>query len=775
MKHTIRILLVLFFVTISSYSQIKGKIVNEKNEPLSEVNVLLNGRMKGAETNSEGVFEIKNVKGNRTLTISHLGYDKKVLKVQAPINSLMITLESKNTPLDEVVVDGQLNKRRTPSSSLRLKTTISKLPQNIQIVTDELLETQMITNMLDGPFKNVSGVSNIEHWGHFARINMRGFRLPAFRNGVNTQDKWGPLSEDMFMVDKIEFVKGPSGFMMAAGEPGGFYNVVTKKPTKHKIGKVSVLVGTQDTYRGAFDFGGKIGNNERFLYRLNTMYESRGTHLKHQEPGTRFGVVPALSCQITPKTKFLTEFSYQKVKTYIGSAYVFNTPDKGYGSLDRNFSMVDSKYPRTNINETSLLNQLTHDFNDNWSAELKYISMNYDQEGISTWTWALDDTGNADRRVSKWDAISEGNYFQAYINGNFNTGGLQHKVLVGYDFTDKKYWAHDFYTPIIVDTTKPFNVNAPHYGDFQFPAVNREPGSIKDIDGVYNYGSKINSAYAQDELSFLEDRIRLTIAGRYTKLADKPYNKEEPVNYEKFTPRIGLSADILPQLTVYGLYDQSFLPASGAKRDGSNLVPIEGTIYEGGLKSSLLDDRVTASLSVYNITKNNITVTDPTSNEFVVQLGELQSKGFEFDLQGKITEELNLILNYANTNVEITKDTDPNVVGNRIAGHAKHITNGWLSYDFNKNSSLKGFRVSLGYQYQVDRSSWAWGAENETDLPDYFRMDGAINWQNDKWRVGLNINNILDEYLYSGANYGSYLYWQSEPGINGRISISYNL
>ena len=121
-------------------------------------------------------------------------------------------------------------------------------------------------------------------------------------------------------------------------------------------------------------------------------------------------------------------------------------------------------------------------------------------------------------------------------------------------------------------------------------------------------------------------------------------------------------------------------------------------------------------------------------------------------------------------NVEITEDSDPDAVGTRVAGHAKHMTNGWLNYNFPEVSKLKGFSASIGYQYQLDRSTWAWGAENESILPDYFRLDGGLSWQNSKLRIQANVNNILDEYLYSGANYSTYLYWQSEPGINGRLT-----
>ncbi|MBO9728003.1 MAG: hypothetical protein J7623_05140 [Chitinophaga sp.] len=49
-------------------------------------------------------------------------------------------------------------------------------------------------------------------------------------------------------------------------------------------------------------------------------------------------------------------------------------------------------------------------------------------------------------------------------------------------------------------------------------------------------------------------------------------------------------------------------------------------------------------------------------------------------------------------------------------------------------------------------------------MPDYFRMDGRISRQNGQYSLALNINNLLNAYLYSGALYDTYYYWQAEPG-----------
>jgi iron complex outermembrane recepter protein len=688
------------------------------------------------------------------------------------------SLKTKVEELSTIVVQGEKNKYivTEPSSSLRLRTDIAKLPQNIQVISAALLQDQQVTSIMDGVIRNVSGVTMLEHWGHFARINMRGFRLPAFRNGINFNDTWGPLAEDMSIVERIEFVKGPAGFMMAAGEPGGFYNVVTKKPTATRIGNIAFTTGSFDFDRGTVDFGGKLTKNGKLLYRLNGMYQTADSH-RGDEDAQRFLIAPALTYNFSEKTSITAELNLNNAESFIGSAYVFAPASKGYGSLDRNFKNTDTNYPATNIWETSVFANFKHQFSDNWGVEAQFSYLKYEQEGNSTWVWDASDidNGNLVRYIGVWDALSLGKYFQTYIYGTVKTGGITHNILGGFDYTDKKYWADWSQPAHVLDTDQPFNIYKPIYGNTTTPAFDRSK-SVKDrMEDAYN-GLDLKAVYVQDEIGFLEDKIRLTLAGRYTNIKSLSSGKE--VEDNKFTPRVGLSVDIIPNLTAYGLFDQSFLPQFGVTDTIRNtlLDPVLASDIEGGFKTSFFKGKLKATLSAFLITKNDLGISVPgTKTPMSVQVGQVQSKGFEFDLQGEIVKGLSMVLNYANTDVETTKDRNPEKVGTKIAGHAKHITNGWLTYTFSENSALKGFGVSLGYQYQIDRSSWAWGADNQTDLPDYVRLDGGLFWKKDKFRVQLNVNNLLNEYLYSGANYGTYLYWQSEPGINGRLTVAYNI
>jgi iron complex outermembrane receptor protein len=87
--------------------------------------------------------------------------------------------------------------------------------------------------------------------------------------------------------------------------------------------------------------------------------------------------------------------------------------------------------------------------------------------------------------------------------------------------------------------------------------------------------------------------------------------------------------------------------------------------------------------------------------------------------------------------------------------------------------ALTGFGISVGYQYQVKRSPWYVFDNSKNSLPDYFRLDGSLSYQKEKIGFNLVVNNILNKYLYSGAPYEDYYYWQAEPGTNMRFSVSY--
>ena len=759
---------------------ITGSVKTADGQAAANVNIGLKGTSLGASTNRDGRYKINNVAaGTYTLVASYVGLVSKEIQVTVKAGETTsapaISLTESHAELQEVTVRGTRQDTYVadvPSRTLRLQTPLLETPQNIQVVTKDLINDQQAIDMLETVTRNVSGAQMIEHWGNFARINVRGFNIPAFRNGMNVQMPWGPLTEDMSIVERIEFVKGPAGFLLSSGEPGGLYNVVTKKPTLDQQNEVTLTTGSFNTLRGTVDVGGKLTEDDRLLYRFNAMGLTKGSH-RNYEFNKRYTLAPSLTYALNDRTSVTAEYIYQYSQmSLVGAAYVFSP--NGFGDLPRNFTLAEPNIDPTNIDEHNVFVTLNHQINPQWevTAQLGYLF--YQQEGSSLWADSVNANGDIYRRITSFDGFNESKLGQVFVNGNVRTGAVGHKILAGLDVGQKDFFA-DWWQSAQIEGETPLNIYNPQYGipASALPVFDREM-SVRKRATAGSYpaivGQRYSSLYLQDELSFLEDRIRLTLAGRYTGYSGWSYGAD--TKDDVVTPRVGLSVSVTENTSVYGLFDQSFLPQSGANAEGKAFVPVQAKNLEAGIKKSWMDGRWNSTLGVFQITKDNVLTADPENPMFSIQLGQVQSTGLEFDVQGEIVDGLQLILNYANTNVEVTKDTDETLIGNRVAGHARHMTNGWVQYSF-PDAILKGFGVSLGYQYQVDRSSWNWGADNDSLLPDYFRLDGGVSWKGDNIALSLNVNNLLNEYLYSGSSYGSFYYWQSEPGTNFRLNMAY--
>lgn len=680
--------------------------------------------------------------------------------------------------LKKVVVEGSGRyKVDDPSASLRVSTPLLQLPQNVQVISERTLRDQQIFDMLEGATRNVSGAMRTDSWDNYASILMRGGTVTPFRNGMNVKMPSGPFLEDMSMVERIEFVKGPAGFMLANGEPTGFYNIVTKKPTGVTKGEATLSLGSFDFYRATLDLDGKLSDNGKLLYRFNVMGQMKNSH-RDFDFNNRYTIVPVIAYKFNENTSLTAEYTYQYMRmAMLGSAYVFS-PNK-YGDLPRNLSLLDANLDPTDIREHNIYLTLNHRIDPNWRFTAQLAYFNYQQQGASMWPAypvGLTSDGVLTRSVANWDAFNESRLGQAYVNGRLTTGAVTHQVLAGLDMGFKSYYA-DYYQVFtltgfdIYGNPVPFNVyNAVH----GFIPADAQPRFDRSLPlrqrGGGTEGESYNSMHVQDELQLLNNRLRITLAGRYSKLKQHSFGTYS--NDHKFTPRAGVSVSLDKSTVVYGLYDQSFLAQQGTDSASKPFVPVTGNSLEAGVKKDWGQGKWTSSVSAYRIIRNNVVSVVPGPQYRAIQTGQTKTVGAELDVRGEVSRGLNLIFNYAYTDAEVTRDEDAAKVGGPVPNvmFADHISNGWLNYRVS-SGKIKGLGAGLGYQYQARRKE---------ELPDYFRLDGNLSWQGPQFGVALNVNNILDDYLFMGSLFehnndpSSIEYnFQVEAGVNLRATFSY--
>ena len=775
--------------------QIKGTVTTNDGMPAVSVSVQVKGSAKATITEEDGSFLIKNMRpGEYQLQVTLIGYENALENVtveEGKTATVNIALKLSGAQLQEVTVRSGRSPytARQVSTSLRLNEPILETPQNIQIITNKVMVDQQIISMSDGLIRNVSGLMRLEHWGDmYTNINARGSRLSAFRNGMNTiTSYWSPLTEDMSFVDHVEFVKGPAGFMMSVGDPAGIYNVVTKKPSGITKGEVGIMMGSYDLFRATTDFEGKLDKEGKILYRLNLMGQTKNS-FRAYEYNNRYSIAPVISFKLDENTTLTAEYIRQHVKTSnVGSYYVFST--KGYAVLPRDYTLSDPGLEPTYITEQIATLSLSHKLNDYWKLNAQASYYDYRGKGSSMWVGNIPDPlhpgefipaiqpDSMIRNVSIWDAVSTAKFGQVYLNGDVRTGLVHHRILAGLDANHKDYMA-DWNQGHDLDRNDAwFKFADPQYGapSNGYPVWDRTTPLVQRAGPYAVVSQSLVGVYLQDELGFFENKLRVTLAGRYTHVKQVDYGAGSSAN--KFTPRIGLSYSVDDETAVYGVFDQAFVPQTGFRKDLKTVKPLTGNNTELGVKREWAGGKWNSSLSVFRILRNNENSSDPSdaTGKYIVQLGQSRAQGIEFDIRGELLPGLTLTANYALTDNQITKanDSAKATIGNKVPGYAKHTANAWLNYKI-QEGVLKGFGISGGMTFLGTRSTWSWtGATGEIALPDYTKFDGGIFWEQDRLRISCNVFNLADKYLYTGAAYGAYYYWQAEAGRNWRLGINY--
>ncbi|MEH6304328.1 TonB-dependent receptor [Olivibacter sp. CPCC 100613] len=762
MKNTLLVLVGLVMAVANVCAQqtysIEGSVHSLDSLPISGASVtLLEGStVKGrAPANTQGVFVFKAMKaGHYTIEVSALGFRKYVRDIAVEQQNLVLSpvrLQANNIAIDEVAVYGkyyQNYKLDSISGSLRLRTSILELPQNIQVISSDIMADQQVFDIVDGITRNISGATRQGHWDNqYANIRMRGSKIPAFRNGMNIEASWGPTAEDVSMIERIEFVKGPAGFMLASGEPGGFYNVVTKKPSGQQKGSVSFNMGSFSTYRGALDFDGKLSQDGKLLYRFNVAAQQKDYFTKYNY-SNRVAVAPVLTYKVDTATSITMEYTYQG-STYLANGnYTFSPKQFADPAIDNDFFYGDPSFEPGKLRDHSAYLYLDHSLNSKWKLHAQLAYFNFNMTANSTWLIYMKANGNMPRNWSIADETGENRFAQFSFNGEERTGNIRHRILIGGDFGNKKFWG-DF-RELLDSIPLELNVYNPQYGvpGSAFPIIDRSQ-STKVRAGGSNYVSSVSymSFYAHDELAFLEDKLRLSLGLRYTDAQTVGKTGATDLKDNVLSPRAGLSYSINKATSGYALFDQSFVPVSGTDWEGNAFKPIRGNNIELGLKREWFGGRWISTLSGYVIKRQNQLVTDydhpmpgGSAQFFQKQEGEAKTQGIELDISGELFRGLNVNMNYALTDSKITKSTDETVIGNITPNTAKHTANAWVNYRIQKGL-LRGFGLMGSVQTMFDR---AIGTTKEANFKNYVRTDGGLSYQKKRYTISFLVNNLLD-------------------------------
>lgn len=773
----------LFLLSVSSVSAkntdegtgtIKGTVTTSDNKPAPSVTAQLTALRKSVVTNEGGEFIFSNLQpGEYVIELSSVGYIKLTQKVVVTANkttAVSFQLTENAAQLTEVLVSTNRKSyiASKASTSLRLNADLIEIPQNITVATKQTL-TDMGLQTKSEIFRISSAITKSYGTDLDLTFQIRGMDATygTYRNGVGGPIWWN-AQEDGAMIERMEFVKGPAGFMLANAEPGGLVNVVTKQPTHQRIAEAGFGVGSWNMMRTHIDLGGEFKKEGKLTYRLNAGTQKKNEYYQFGD-FYRYWICPVLKYDFSENTSLTVEHNYVKAAALANSQYS-STINGKFHVLPVDLAIVDPNLDKFFGADVYTRAHLKHKINDNWTFNVQAAYMTTDWDGLTMYADGISPTKDTIyRALSYSDWFGKLTNMQLFADGKFYTGhNAEHKVLIGIDYGDGSEGST--YNGNWGENKFPLAVNNPTY------YLPKDSFKLNDANkGSSLSTNKWQALYVQDHLK-LFNKVIITLAGRFTYLTTgKDYNSApDDLAYEvkdkKFTPRVGLTYMFSPNLSAYIMHDESFLAQRGAIFGGGRLPPLSGTNNEFGVKALLFNKQLSITASVYDMKKNDVGTSDQVHQGFFLKTGQIRSTGLDIDVAGRLNANVYINVNYAYVNPRITKNEDKTWIGLQNAGTSKNLANAWIKYQV-KNGVFKGLGMGAGFQYTDKRSAIfpGWNSsEGNKYLPAYSLFDAALSYTTGKFGINLNMYNLANTRYATGGWYYTepvyeFLYYQGTP------------
>lgn len=638
-----------------------------------------------------------------------------------------------------------------------------EIPQSIAVIDQQVLKDNNILRLTDALDLNAGVARQNNFGGLWDSYAVRGFagdeNLPSgyLVNGFNGGRGFGG-PRDVSGIERIEVLKGPNAALFGRGEPGGTVNIVTKQALFGKTqGTVSASYGSFNALRTDADLN--LAAGDTIAVRLIGFYENADSFRDTIET-ERYGFLPTVGVKLGEATTltYNLELTRQKVPFDRGVVAVGGV----LGTIPRSRFLGEPGDGPIKADVTGHQLQLQHAFNADWSL---LVGGSYRQTSLEGFSTEAELAGSRQKLFADGRSLSRQRRFRDYdahhyvlraeLSGDFQLGGLRHRLLFGGDFDqfDNSQLFLRFRPPSRSSNPSDqaanvIDITAPVYGRFPLPT----PGPQTDrLDVQKAYG-----VYLQDQIT-LTPQVQVRFGGRFDRFSLRSLNRanstEQSRTFERFSPQVGVVWTASGALSLFATYGEGFRSNIGATAAGNVFDPEISRSFEGGAKFALLNNALTGTIAYFQLNKSNVLAADPGNPGFSLPIGKARSQGVEFDLAGKLPGDIDMLLSYAFVDAEARSNVlDPNFslqirTGDRLINVPRHSFNLQASRKF----TLAGTDLRLGAGVQhVGKRLGETGTTFE--LPAYTLTRLFANWHPvEAVEVFGQISNLFNTTYYTNS------------------------
>ncbi|MBN9044160.1 MAG: TonB-dependent siderophore receptor [Rhizobiales bacterium] len=658
-------------------------------------------------------------------------------------------------------------------------TPIIETPQSVSVVTSGQAEKQGATTVANALLYEPGVTVGSRPGDRFDSLYIRGFG--GFGGNANYVHYWDGLrlpaglnynipSIDPYFLDRIEIIRGPSSVLYGSGNPGGLVSLVSKEPEAEASHEIFTRFGNHSRAETGFDFTGPLNQDGTLLYRVTGVGRLYDTDVDYSR-SERLAIAPTLTWKPDTDTTLTIRGSY----TYDPKSVQTNwMPALGTlqanpnGRIPYDFFSGNPNYDTFNRKQASIGYNVEHRLDDVWTLRQNLRFMHDESEfkaysvvpNAKAWAAAARCGGIAylclgrqsTHYIERFDALAVDNQAEA----DFDTGRLQHKVLLGLDYQ----WvnAHSTYG------------NGPvTYIDYLDPVYERAPNVA--LTSRQDQTRRQLGIYAQDQMTV--DNWHFVLAGRNdwssidsstTTLATGASRDVETRDHA-FTWKAGVLYEFDNGIAPYASYSTSFDPTMGTGYGGVPFEPTTSQQYEVGVKYKPDGFDGLFTVALYNLTQQNVLTTDLdhtgsntgcSSSICQTQTGEIRSRGVELGAKVALLDGLNLSASYTYADMEVKKSNVASTLGKTPVGVPDNMASLWADYTI-PHGALQGLNIGAGVRYMG--SSHGDAANTKAmKVPAFTLVDASISYDFGNYdpklkglKLAVSATNLFDKHYVSAC------------------------
>ena len=664
-------------------------------------------------------------------------------------------------------------------SSAKYTQPLVDTPQTVSIISKAIIQEQGATSLVEA-LRNTPGITlQLGENGNTSAgdtFQMRGFstQTSTYLDGIRDL---GAISRDVFNLEQIEVVKGPSGSETGRGSASGYINLVSKLPSLTNSRSVSARYNTAENGRLSADLNQAI--NGSTAVRLNVMGQDGGVEGRDVVESNSYAIAPSIAFGLDTDTRFYL-YSQHVRQRNIPDGGIPAVGHKGFWNADSILATApkvdfENYYGSKNDYEDIDSNLVSAKIESDLANNLKFTNLTRlgktQMDRVLTGTGALNRNNSTD--PSKWtltrsrQGVDQTNKIlanQSTLNWNVKTGAIEHNVVAGLELLQEQQITKPL-AAATGTTTTPANLYRPNYKTDVFAPVTHT--------GAKNDGQTDTAAvFLFDTLKMLNNRLQFN-TGIRVDYYDTDYDSLSATNVlSSFSAhdtlvswKLGALFKPTEKSSVYAAYAKSLTPPGSANfslsatgANSSAAKPQETHNYEVGTKWDLLNDKLAVNAAAYYTVNENQFTQDTITLESV-QEGKTIVKGVELSAVGKLTDAWNISAGIAHMKTEqedqISVNATTGVVTktNNVRWSPEWTASLWSTYKY------KGFNIGLGARYVDDQKRVITDSTAPAampSIPGYVVFDALAGYSFKNASVNLNVYNLADkEYLNTLNNGGS--------------------